>query len=432
MSYNSDAIFPMASHGLVRSATAMIEDKQEVYRYRWVILVAVWLAYTMLWAQRLSIPPLAPFLQEDLHLTHAQIGLFMTAAGAGVWLTLLPSGWLTDRFGVRPILLGGQVLGGISLLAMSLIHSPLMGFVLMGLVGFFVGALTPATTKAVMYWFPVRERATVMGFKQTGVNIGGILMAATLPALALATGWRTAILIVGAIAITFGVLAFILYREFPQQASASETASGSNRERLRWSAVREVLTRNILCLSFGCLFLSLIEFGLMTHLVVYLKEAIVLPVVVAGLGLAVVEGGGAFGKPLNGFISDFFFRGRRKSTLILIAVIACALCLVVAFLAKSFSLWLLLPVFAVLGFVTIGWGGLWLTMVGEFSGRERTGIATGLSTMIVVGGSMVGPPIFGLIVDITDSYRLAWVFLAICAAISAILLTAVSEKKKAQ
>jgi sugar phosphate permease len=406
----------------------MTEGNQTVYSYRWVILAAIWLAYTMLWVQRLSIPPLAPFLQDDLHLTHTQIGLFMTAASVGVWMTLLPSGWLTDRIGVRPILLGGQVLSGIALLAMSLIHSPVMGFVLMGLVGFFAGALTPATTKAVMYWFPVRERATVMGFKQTGVNLGGILMAVTLPALALATGWRIAILVVGTMAIIFGVIAFFLYKEFPQEASASEPAPISKQGMLRWSTVREVLSRNILCLSFGCLFLSLIEFGIMTHLVIYLKEIILLPVVVAGLGLAVVEGGGAFGKPLNGFISDFFFRGRRKSTLLLIAIIACALCLVVAFFAKNLALWVLLPIFAVLGFVTIGWGGLWLTLVGEFSGRERAGIATGLSTMVVVCGSMTGPPLFGLIVDITDSYRLAWLFLAICAAVSAALLATVRER----
>ncbi len=408
----------------------MIQDKQVAHGYRWVALVAVWLAFTMLWVQRLSIPPLAPFLRDDLSLSHAQVGLFMTAASVGAWITLLPSGWLTDRIGVRPLLLVGQVLGGISLLAMSRINSYLAGLIFMGMVGFFCGALTPATTKGVMNWFPAKERATVMGFKQTGINIGGMLMAATLPALALAAGWRPAFLVVGAIAITFGIVSFVLYKEPPKQANASNPASSSHRATLTWTGAREMLNRDMLFLSFGCLLLALVEFGVMTHLVIYLTEAVLLPVVAAGLCLAAVEAGGVFGKPLNGFLSDFVLHGQRRSVLILLAAIACIISVVVAFAGQTLSLWVLVPMLAVLGFAAMGWGGLWLTLVGEFSGVQRTGTATGLSTAIVVGGSMGGPPIFGLIVDLTSSYQLAWLFLAVAAAISLVLFALMSEKRK--
>ncbi|NIN00110.1 MAG: MFS transporter, partial [candidate division Zixibacteria bacterium] len=75
------------------------------------------------------------------------------------------------------------------------------------------GFLLPSTTQAVVAWFPLRERATVMGFKQTAVNIGGIISASTLPAVALVLGWRYCFLFLGIVAIAIGIAAYVLYRE---------------------------------------------------------------------------------------------------------------------------------------------------------------------------------------------------------------------------
>ena len=49
----------------------------------------------------------------------------------------------------------------------------------MTLAGIGLGCVMPATTKAVLVWFPIKERATAMGFKQTGVNVGGMISAAS-------------------------------------------------------------------------------------------------------------------------------------------------------------------------------------------------------------------------------------------------------------
>lgn len=407
----------------------MVQAKEIVYKYRWVILGVVWLGYTSFWIQRLSIPPLAPFLREELYFTHTQIGLLMSAVAFAALVIQLPAGWLVDRFGVRPMLLICQVVGGICLLGMSRINSFTSAIIFMSLVGLWCGGLTPVTTKGVMDWFPLKERATVMGLKQTGVNIGGIAMAATMPALALVWGWRGCFLFIATLVVAFGVISFALYRKPPKKVTppiaVSSTATAS------WGLFRKVvLSREILCLSFGSLFIAMVEFGAITHLAVYLNEAMLFTVIVAGLGLAVLEGGGAFGKPLSGLLSDRVFGSSRKRPFILMAFIACALCVVLAFITQTTPLWVLFPVLAILGLTAVGWGGLWLTLVGEFAGREKTGVATGFSTTIVTLGSGGGPFIFGYIVDLSGSYQPAWLLMAVFAAMCTILLFFVRESKR--
>lgn len=384
-----------------------------------------------MWVQRLSIPPLSPFLRDDLSFTHTQIGLLMSVVGFTAFIVQVPFGWLVDRFGIRPVLLACQVVGGGFLLGMSQIHSFTSAAVFMALVGLWCGGLAPATTKGVINWFPVKERATVMGLKQTGVNIGGIAMASTMPTLSLIWGWRGCFLLIGALVIAFGLISASLYKNLPEQVASAPSNPVSSATTSSRGVFREViLTREILCLSFGSLCIASVEFGAITHLAVYLNEVLLFTVVVAGLGLAVLEGGGAFGKPLSGLLSDRVFGRSRKRPYILIASIACVLCLAMIFINQSTPLWLLFPALAMLGFTAIGWGGLWLTLVGEFAGKESTGLVAGFSTMIVAMGGSIGPFVFGFVVDKTGSYQPAWLLMAIFAAMCAILISFVREGKR--
>ncbi len=407
----------------------MAKAKEITNKYRWVILGVVWLAFTSIWIQRLSIPPLSPFLRDNLSFTHTQIGLLMSAAAFAALVIQVPSGWLVDRLGIRPVLLICQVIGAICLLGMSRINSFTSAIIFMSLVGLWCGGLVPATTKGVIDWFPARERATVMGLKQTGVNIGGVVMASTMPTLALAWGWRGCFLLIGVLVIAFGVITFALYKNPAEKVApviaASSTATSSK------GLFREViLTREILCLSFGSMCISMVEFGAIAHLAVYLKEVALFTVVVAGLGLAMLEGGGAFGKPLAGLLSDRVFGSSRRKPFVLMAFIACGLCVALIFITQTIPLWTLFTILAILGLTAVGWGGLWLTLVGEFAGKEHIGMVVGFSTMIVALGSAIGPSIFGYLVDLSGSYQPAWLLLAIFAAMCGTLIFFVRETKR--
>jgi len=296
----------------------------------------------------------------------------------------------------------------------------------MALAGLGMGCLAPATTKAVLLWFPVKERAAAMGFKQTAINLGGITTAATLPALALATSWHYGFLSIGIIAFLIGIISFFIYRqpkEVMTQASAATTA--------RKIPLREILnSRDLWLVLLTGFFVSFVEFAAMAYFVLYLQDVLLFAVVAAGFLLAMVEAGGAFGKPISGIISDRVFGGGRRVIYLLMCLFMALTCLAFAFLVPGTPRWILIALCLVFGVTAIGWGGISLTLVSEFAGKEAVGMVSSMSVAIVMLGNIIGPPLFGYIVDSTGSYRIAWQLLAVMGFIGMCLVFFVRENRR--
>jgi len=404
----------------------MGQTTETTYRYRWVILGVLWITYIVVFLHRLSVGPLAPFLKEELNITSAQVGLVMSAAAFGYMLTLLPIGWVVDRIGARWPIAIGELIAGISMIALFFAPSYIWLLILMFATGLGCGFLMPSTTQGVIVWFPLRERATVMGLKQTAVNIGGIISAATLPAVALALGWRYGFLFLGIIAIIIGATAFILYKEPPRPTLSRST--GSAAPAMTVPLLELLKNREIWLVTFCGLCLAWVELAMIAHLVLYLTEALLFSVVAAGGLLAMAEAAGAIARPGSGLLSDRVFGGNRKPVFILMAGIACIMCLLVSLFGSQLS-WALYPVLFILGLGGIGFGGIYLTLISEFGGQYGAGKAAGLSGIGLLAGSMLGPVAFGHIVDISGSYGLAWLSLAFMAALCVLLLLFVRERK---
>jgi MFS family permease len=72
-----------------------------VGNYRWLILAAGTLAATSLSAVQIGISAITPDLQEHYDLSIGQIGILLAATNAGMTLTLLAWGMISDRIGER-------------------------------------------------------------------------------------------------------------------------------------------------------------------------------------------------------------------------------------------------------------------------------------------------------------------------------------------
>ena len=172
-----------------------------------------------------------------------------------------------------------------------------------------------------------------------------------------------------------------------------------------------------------------VEFAILAHLVLYLNESLLIPVVAAGALLALTEGGGILGKPLSGVVSDRVFGSSRKRVYLLWAGIACGICLIIALQGQNLS-WGLYPLLFLFGVCGIGWGGLHLTLTGELAGVELAGRVTGIVNFIAEGGIAMGPLLFGYLVDTTGSYQPAWLVCAGLCACSFILTAFVREERR--
>jgi MFS transporter, ACS family, hexuronate transporter len=372
---------------------------------RWPILALVTVAHALGALTALAVAPLAPFLLESLALSRVQAGLFLPAVYLGGVLMALPAGWFTDRLGVRFTFALGQLVVG-SMIALAA-WSPDYGLLLVLLVlgGFGFSVLNPATGRAVVEWFPPRERGIAMGVKQTGLTLGGLAAALILPLIARAWSWRHALATAGLLSLASATLVAIFYRSQPAHPSAAPV------ERARLSELGEFLRRPPVLVVFGCgLALSIAQSSLMAYLVLYAKDSFDVSAVRAAQFLAIAQIGGTVSRVLWGVVSDRSFGGRRRPGVVASAAIGAAAYATLA-LGSSLPIWLVYPLAFVAGAGAFGWVGLYFALVAEIGGPRHAGLLTGAATACSWSGTLIGPPIFGLVLEATGGYAVSWLIL---------------------
>ena len=374
---------------------------------RWAVLILITLAHALGALAVLSVAPLSPFLLEALHLSRAQVGLLLPAVYLGGVLMSLPAGWLTDRLGVRAVLSAGQALIGVLVLTATLASELVALLVCLVVAGFGFSMLNPSTGKAVVEWFPPRRRGLAMGIKQTGLTLGGLAGALALPPVALAAGWRAALATGGVLALVSSAVTFIVYRSPAIGTAAAPTAWP------RLGELRVFLRRpGVIVVFVSGLALSVAQSSVLAHLALYARETFALSPVAAGQVLALAQAGGTGSRLAWGAISDRFFGGRRRPGVVVNALVGSSAYALLA-LGDRLPIAGLVPLAVVAGVGAFGWVGLYFALVAEIGGARYAGLLTGVAVAFAWSGVLVGPPIFGLVVDRTGSYAWPWLGLAV-------------------
>jgi MFS transporter, ACS family, aldohexuronate transporter len=375
--------------------------------FRWTILALISVSHVIGAAAQYGINTLAPFYKDELGLSRAQVGLFFSAFYLAMTGASFGSGWLADRLGVRKTTLQGHVLLGICTAVAALAPTFEFGCVSFFLAGLGYSFLNPSSTIGVMTWFHRDERATAMGAKQTGVPGGGVLAAILAPSLVLLIGWRGALAALGAINFLFGFVFSSLWREpsdeiyEPTPVPQTGSAPGS----LNVSA--------LLPISCATAIYLIGQMALITFIPLYLKDAMGYSPYWASQALALTQGGAMLGRVGWGVVSDRIFGGRRKIVLILIGAASIVWFIALSFMDRNSSSVLLMAILFCAGVSIVGYQGVSYALIGEISGKAKTGAGLGMMITINAGAATLGTPIFGYIVDRTGSYAIAWQVLAV-------------------
>ncbi|MGH7770327.1 MAG: MFS transporter [Candidatus Binatia bacterium] len=396
-------------------------------RFRWTMLALITLSHVIGATGQYGINTLAPFYQDDLRLSRAEIGLFFTAFYIGMAALSFGAGWLADRLGVRSTTLGGHILLGLCTVAASAAPSFGWAFGCFLFAGLGYSFLNPASTKGVMEWFSRAERATAMGIKQTGVPAGGVLTAVLAPSLVLLAGWRGSLAALGLINFLFGFAFWFLWREPPAGTTFSDDAPPPSAKE-----PAGLLVKSLLWLSFGTALMLVGQMSLITYVPLYLKETRGISPYWASQALALTQLGGTVGRVGWGVVSDRLFHGARKAVLVLIGILSVALTASLGLLPSDTSLLFLLPVIFFAGICLVGYQGVYYALIGEIAGKARTGAALGLVITVNSVGTIIGTPLFGYVVDITGSYAIAWEALAAAILVGTTALWVFLEEPKAE
>ena len=346
-----------------------------------------------------SVLAMAPVIQRALDLSATEFGFVMTAYYCGQATWSLPAGAFVDRAGVGGVLM--MAMAGIAIGTSVVATAQSLTMLLLGmyLMGSGYSFTNPSTAKGVFDWFPQRRRATAMGAKQTGVPIGGVV-AAGLGALAASIDWRFLLGIVVAATLVFGASCVVL-RDSPQHLDRGR--------RNRFSGLLELLRDwNYGRFALSNLFYNFGQGNFFGFLTLFVRDALHGSQEFASLCLGVAQATSAGARFGWGVGSDLLLGGRRKG---LVVGIGIASVLLLAGMGMAETEWAAAVVFlfvAGLGITVAGYAGLMQTLSVEAVELHQTGSAVGYNGICTHMGAIIGPPVFGAIVDATGSYSGGW------------------------
>jgi len=361
-----------------------------------------------------GLPALGPALQSRFGVGLTQTGVLLASASAGVVVTLLAWGLLTDRIGERPVLVMGLT-GAAGALAVAAFASgfwPLAGaLVVAGMLG---SCSNAATGRAVMAWFGRRQRGTALGVRQMATPLGGGVAALTLPTLAAHGGLRAALLALagGLLAAAAASSRWIRNPPAPPAppapaapAKVAEAAAGGTAPAAPAHGAEAdpgprppapMRDRRIWRLATGGALLVAGQLSLVSYLTLFLAGERGWPAGQAAIVLAVVQFGGAAVRVAAGRWSDR--RGVRIAPMRELALIGVCLLAVTALLTGAPGV-LLLPALTLTGIVSMSSNGLAFTATGEIAGQARAGSAMGLQNTALFTAGATGPVVFGAIAE---------------------------------
>jgi sugar phosphate permease len=401
------------------SDTSITEENQN--SYGWTILGILTIAQLVMSMGAYTWGPLAPVLRDEFNLSRTQIGTITSVQYFTAVIIAIPSGIAVDKLGARIMLIISLIVMGIPFAVMALAKSYLFFIVFAAVGGLGYGVINQVSTKGIMYWFSTRFRATAMGIKQTGVTLGGAIIAVLLPALTVVYSWRLGVLVVGILMLAVAFLSLIFYKERPislDEGVSSEVAPISKKGKK--GSLLKVMSNPVLLIL--CLITPLMAFGqtgIASFLVLYLEEDLNFSVGLAGGCLTVAMIAGTIGRIGWGIISDRLFAGDRIMPIIILSVIACIGATGTAFLSKGSPLWL--PFFwsILMGGTFIGWNAVLITLAAELAGKELAGSIMGILLTITWIGIIISPLIFGYIAD-SVGYYWSWLLIAVLALLSTV------------
>ncbi|PLP98097.1 MFS transporter [Cupriavidus pauculus] len=364
--------------------------------HRWKVLGVGVAANASVLAAVSGLPATAVWMRTGYQLDTAQVGLAVGAIGLGTALSELPWGLAADRWGDRPVLLGGLAATSAALLVMALWLAPALGpashipplswlVMAMTLVGLVGGSVNGASGRAVMRWFHEGERGLAMSIRQTAVPMGGGIGALTLPWLASTWGFAWAYGWVALLCAVSAVLTWCWLHEPPDFQATSAAPLRSPNPLGRASVWRIVLAIGLLCVP---------QFAVLTFASIFLHDY-----AHAGLGaitatLVTIQAGAMATRVWSGRWTDR--HGNRRAYLR-----SCTLITVVAFLllaafvqgsATDARLMALLPVaLALAGIAVSAWHGVGYTELAAMAGADRAGTALGMANTVVFFGFFLTP-----------------------------------------
>ncbi|CAN5913587.1 MFS transporter [soil metagenome] len=349
----------------------------------WIVVAAAFASMFTVFGVAYSFGAFFAPMAAEFGASTAATSVVFSLTGFTYFLLGSVAGVAADRYGPRRLLLLGAVAMGLGLLLTAQVQALWVGYITYGLgVGIGVACGYVPMVATVTGWFDQR-RGAALGIAVSGIGVGTVAAAPVAAALIDRHGWRTTYVIFGIAAAAILVACAAIAAPPP---ASDETAGNGSR---LGPALR---TRSFRLLYASILLLSLALFMPFVYLTPFAEANGIGTVAAAGL-IGVIGAASIVGRLLIGPLADRVGH--------LVAFRACFLVI-----GASYLIWFAgasYPVLASFAVVLgVGYGGfvaLSPAVIADLFGTEGLGGLIGLAYTAAAFGSLVGPPLAGVVID---------------------------------
>ncbi len=338
---------------------------------------------------QLALPPLFPLLRAEFDVSWTLLGSLVGVFYAASGLTQFGAGFLVDRFGARPLLLGGFGLLAGGTLLLSFAPGALWLFPIVVLMGAGNGVFHPCDFAILNANVASRRLGHAYSAHGVGGNLGYALAPIVSFALATAFDWRVALGVMGCVGLV------VLGMLYAQRAHlTSQRAPAGSDHGLRGSLDVLLQTTILLCFTFFVL-QTAATVGLQTFLPSALEVGLSAPLIVGTTAVTAYLLGGTAGIVAGGFLAT---HSSRHDLVAATGLVTGAVLLAIVGYG-ALPLTAIVPLLALVGFVVGGTGPSRDLIVRNATPEGAAGRVYGFVYSGLDLGATMGPVLFGYMLD---------------------------------
>ena len=374
----------------------------------------------------LNLPVVAPEVAKAIGLSTNYLGAYVALVYFAAMVATLLGGAAVKRWGAIRLSQAGLLSAATGLFLCAIPHPFAIGLGAL-FIGAGYGPITPASSHLLIKTTPPEKLSFVFSVKQTGVPLGGMIAGALVPSLDIVIGWQLAFISSGAACL------LCAWAVQPLRAALDDDRDPTVKPSLAASVVQPLRLifehPGLRALSMTSFLFAVCQMSLMAYLVTFLFEDLGWSLVAAGAALTVAQAGGVIGRILWGYVAD-----RWLSPTVMLIVIALLLTIGAvgtALLRPDSSPWILFPVLVIFGASAIGWNGVFLAQIARLAPAGQASVATGGTLCITFFGVVLGPPLFGVLAGVFNSYGASYGALGLFGLVITVLLVRLRSTSRA-